>query len=192
MKVERIITKTGEIYGVEVLARDFCENKEEFFRTANGLTDLLLFQKHIELIELFKGNVYFFLNLKPFTLIEYFEKVLVWARKNPHVVIELTEEYLTPSQEKRLVRLRTLLTNPICLDDFGMQASNYHRISLLRPEFIKVDIKAVGRLAIEDVIRGLRKVSSSSKIVVEKIETEEDYLASLSGDLFQGYYFERI
>lgn len=30
-----------------------------------------------------------------------------------------------------------------------------------------MDIKAVGRLAIEDVIRGLRKVSSSSKIVVD-------------------------
>lgn len=82
----------------------------------------------------------------------------------------------------------------IAIDDYGMQASNSKRVELLKPNVIKIDRSLLleymeGRCkALLNGIVLARKIGA--KVVVEGIETEQQYQAmlALDVDLFQGYY----
>lgn len=82
----------------------------------------------------------------------------------------------------------------IAIDDFGMHASNRDRVELIKPSIIKID-----RSLLLDYMQGITAPMLSgielakkvrAKVVVEGIETEEQYLAmrALNVDFFQGYF----
>lgn len=103
------------------------------------------------------------------------------------VVLEVLEDIL-PSQRltDALARLRDSGYS-IALDDFRYDASKRDLVALA--DVVKLDILAMPReeLAREvDILRGF-----DIKLLAEKVETQEDYLAckELGFDYFQGYFF---
>jgi len=85
----------------------------------------------------------------------------------------------------------------IALDDIGAGHSNLDRISLLKPDILKID-----REVLKDIDRSYHKQEIFKSItnmahnlgaivVAEGVETEEEVLQclALGADLFQGYYF---
>lgn len=194
MKLERILSKNMELYGVEVLNTYVYKNREEFFRKLSPSHDFSLFRRHLEVLKVMgNGEVFFFLNLKPSTLIAHLKELESLLKENLRVVIELTEEPLSKEQERLLLEARKTLPCLICLDDFGSGASNYDRLNLLLPDFVKVDMQVVKRHAFEHVVSGLKKALGNVKVIAEKVETYQDYMVSRSAgvDLFQGYFFEK-
>ncbi|NPU85668.1 MAG: EAL domain-containing protein [Syntrophaceae bacterium] len=87
----------------------------------------------------------------------------------------------------------------IALDDVGAGHSNFDRISLLRPNIIKVDRSIISGVAADyfkqEIFRSLANLSQSigSLILAEGVETREEAIRCLEygADLFQGYYFAR-
>lgn len=87
----------------------------------------------------------------------------------------------------------------IALDDVGTGYSNFDRISLLRPNIIKVDRSIIsgitGNYVQQEIFRSLANLSKSigSLVLAEGVETEEEILCCIEygADLLQGFYFSR-
>jgi len=87
----------------------------------------------------------------------------------------------------------------IALDDVGAGHSNFDRISLIKPDILKINRDII--TAINDdyykqqVFKSLANLSHNigTLVVAEGVETEEETLQCLmlGADLFQGYYFKR-
>ncbi len=85
----------------------------------------------------------------------------------------------------------------IAIDDIGTGFSNFERISLLKPDVLKLDKSLISRLGSEYHMRAIVRsiVTLSHRIgalvVAEGIETEEQAIIALElgVDMLQGYYF---
>lgn len=121
---------------------------------------------------------------------------------NPEqVTIELTESGLLESD----YRFTKIWHNSkeagleLALDDFGTGYSNFHYLTELRPDVIKIDrnftMKAVRNQFEYELLSLLSKMAHDLKlkICVEGIETEEErkIILQLQPDYMQGFYFGR-
>ncbi|OPY03140.1 MAG: putative EAL-domain containing protein YkuI [Syntrophus sp. PtaB.Bin001] len=87
----------------------------------------------------------------------------------------------------------------IALDDVGTGHSNFDRISLLRPDIIKIDRSIISGIATDyfkqEIFKSLAKLSKGigSLILAEGVETKEESLCCIEygADLLQGYFFSR-
>lgn len=87
----------------------------------------------------------------------------------------------------------------IALDDVGTGHSNFDRISLLRPNIIKVDRSIINGIGTnyfkQEIFKSLTNLSKSigSLTLAEGVETQEEILHCIDygADLLQGYFFSR-
>ncbi len=87
----------------------------------------------------------------------------------------------------------------IALDDVGTGDSNFERISLLRPNIIKVDRSIISGIATnyfkQEIFKSLTNLSRNigSLTLAEGVETQEEVLKCIEcgADLLQGYYFSK-
>jgi EAL domain-containing protein (putative c-di-GMP-specific phosphodiesterase class I) len=85
----------------------------------------------------------------------------------------------------------------IALDDVGAGYSNFDRISLLRPNIIKVDRSIISGMSTDyfkqEIFKSLANLSKNigCLILAEGVETREEVLCSIEygADLLQGYFF---
>jgi EAL domain-containing protein (putative c-di-GMP-specific phosphodiesterase class I) len=118
---------------------------------------------------------------------------------NPsRIMIEILESSIGDAGAlESFVRTYRNLGFLIAIDDMGTGFSNFERISLLKPDVLKLDRSMISRLASEYHMRAIVRsiVALSHRIgalvVAEGIETEEQALIALELgiDMLQGYYF---
>ncbi len=87
----------------------------------------------------------------------------------------------------------------IALDDVGAGHSNFDRISLIKPDILKINRDIITSINDDyykqQIFKSLANLSHNigTLVVAEGVETEEEVLQclTLGADLFQGYYFMR-
>jgi EAL domain-containing protein (putative c-di-GMP-specific phosphodiesterase class I) len=117
-----------------------------------------------------------------------------------NIVIEIVESDTEDTEALiRFVKSYRECGFNIALDDVGTGHSNFDRISLLRPDIIKIDRSIISGIATDyfkqEIFKSLAKLSKGigSLILAEGVETKEEILCCLEygADLLQGYFFSR-
>lgn len=116
------------------------------------------------------------------------------------MIVEILE-YPSFSQKHWKIKSESvrIMDNLISLDDFGSGINDIGKVTLLKPDIVKLD-----RTLICDIDKETEKQehckavieelhSMNKKVVAEGIETKEefDFLVSIGADFFQGYYLGR-
>lgn len=81
----------------------------------------------------------------------------------------------------------------LCLDDFGRQASNFDRIGILSPQFVKIEMslfKHTSPNAVKSLSSLISKLHPSAMLIGEKIEKGEDLQKARRAGIYlaQGFY----
>ena len=87
----------------------------------------------------------------------------------------------------------------IALDDFGTGSSTFHRISLIRPDLIKIDkslfTDVKNNLINKEIVKAIAKMSHNLgiRVLAEGVEDEDAICLGLKStiNLFQGYFFSK-
>ena len=115
-----------------------------------------------------------------------------------HLVLEFTrcETERDMKHLKSVCDYARLQGYSIALDDITTVDSAKKLVGEIRPDFVKIDSQALGKLDAVPTRNAIRQIvelvhAIGSTIIAEGVETEEAYeqLKSLGVDLFQGYYF---
>ncbi|MUK42810.1 EAL domain-containing protein [Aliivibrio fischeri] len=217
----QIDTKTGEIYGVEVLSR-WCNNKlgsvspVKFIAVAEeiGMIDQLgdfVLQQACEDIQEVMPNgtntIMLSVNISPKQLIRkgFVSRIMKIVSRTgidvSRITFEITENILISdlkSVSPILLELQKLGFG-ISLDDFGTGYSSLSYLNILPITEIKIDRSFVSSLFTNDQSESLIKAiiaigaSCQMKVVAEGVETKEqlDKLKEYQCDLVQGYYLDK-
>lgn len=117
-----------------------------------------------------------------------------------NIIIEIVESKTIDS--KSLIHFVTSYRASgfnIALDDVGSGHSNFERISLLKPDIIKVDRSIISGMATnyfkQEIFKSLSNLSKNigCLTLAEGVETQEEVLCCIEygADLLQGYFFSR-
>jgi len=195
-KVEGIYREKDRI-GQELLYEDaVVKDKESFFSKLDEDTDFSIFLNHLNFVKEKELKGYSFINLKPSTLAKYGEDVMkvINSVKNSKIVLEIKEDYAERDDLRKIVLLREKYSFLLCLDDFGVGSSNLERVRLLKPNFVKIDLKLFETpKELSSFVRFLRSYSNSV-LIAEKVESKEDYETIIKSglNLWQGYYCQKL
>jgi diguanylate cyclase (GGDEF)-like protein len=120
---------------------------------------------------------------------------------NPrNIVIEISESRVEDIDVlKKFSDTYRKLGFMVALDDVGTGFSNMDRLSLVRPDIIKIDSSLISNITNDFYKQGVFKslISLSNTIgaltIAEGIETEEDaiQIIKLGGSMMQGYFFAK-
>ena len=213
-------SQTGEIAGIEVLARwthpqygaippdIFIPLAEEHGLIAS-LTHQLIQHVIADLqarLPLFPNGLYLNLNLSPENCLDpRFESDVValmqkLAPVQVQLVIEITERrplHFTPQLSEWFAALRKS-NIAVALDDFGTGYSNLCYLHALEPEFIKIDklfVSQIGEGGDTRIVDTLIELAQKMglRMIAEGVETQAqaDYLRMKRCDFLQGYYLCR-
>lgn len=202
-----------EIIGYESLFRcPFVSNPEEFFLYVNergGIYNLDIasivnsLRKFSVYYKSVPYNVCLFLNVYPSTIaMPFFPQVMNQLVKNAsllhqQVILEINESEKMENLEKVLNNIYLLKEQGflIALDDLGKGDYSLQLLIELAPDVIKIDRSLAKNLSKDakkqrDVSSIVQLFGRNTKIVLEGIETEEDFhCAKLLGVSYgQGYY----
>jgi EAL domain-containing protein (putative c-di-GMP-specific phosphodiesterase class I) len=191
--------------GYEALARNCAMDVEKMFQSAAyyGLTrDLDILCMHAA-IENSPSCKKLFINILPFTLIwlTISDKLTRILDKSEYpIVFEIIENEKIPYNITDLLLAIDIIRSygfKIAIDDISQGFSRIQAISMLNPDYIKMDRElAINNTnhynTIKKSIITLSK-DIGSEIIAEGIETEIEYnnLLALGVNLYQGYYFGR-
>ncbi|MDR1858348.1 MAG: EAL domain-containing protein [Treponema sp.] len=154
-----------------------------------------------------KRNEYLFINIRLAWLEKFKDRpeelpTIIWMREfgiDPdRIVIEITEQEFNASDAQ--INVLSYYKNAgfrIALDDYGKNASNIERLSLLQPDIIKIDIdyihKSEESYHYREYLRMLASFAEAVGIEVlyEGIETQRqlDICMSSRGRFYQGFLF---
>ena len=116
------------------------------------------------------------------------------------IVIEIVESKTADTEALiRFVNAYRTCGFSIALDDVGTGHSNFDRISLLRPNIIKVDRSIINGMSSnyfkQEIFKSLTNLSTSigCLTLAEGVETQDEVLGCIEfgADLLQGYFFSR-
>lgn len=116
------------------------------------------------------------------------------------IVIEIVESKTTDTEALiRFVNTYRRCGLNIALDDVGAGHSNFDRISLLRPNIIKVDRSIINGMSTnyfkQEIFKSLTNLSTNigCLTLAEGVETQDEILNCIEfgADLLQGYFFSR-
>ncbi len=196
--IYRIYASNGYIHktlvGYEMLARNWGSiQNENLFPFVPTSVDRELFLLHINNLteRSSRKDLFYFVNVKPQTLLEYFYD-LFYCLPHGRIVFEIREDYLDREQTLRVRDLRENHLFLLSIDDFGSGASNFDRVKLLNPNFVKVEVPLFDHQELKSIVSMLRRSFPHAHLIAEKVETEEDFhKAQLAGFFFyQGWLFE--
>jgi EAL domain-containing protein (putative c-di-GMP-specific phosphodiesterase class I) len=118
---------------------------------------------------------------------------------DPHdIVIEINESRVRDTgMMKKFVDVHRKRGFLIALDDVGCGFSNLHRISLLKPDIVKIDISLVRNICddfyVQEVFRAVTDLSTKigALVIAEGAETEDEVIQTmeLGASIIQGFYF---
>jgi EAL domain-containing protein (putative c-di-GMP-specific phosphodiesterase class I) len=118
---------------------------------------------------------------------------------DPHdIVIEINESRVRDTGlMKRFVDVHREYGFLIALDDVGCGFSNLQRISLLKPDIVKLDMSLVRNICddfyVQEVFRAVADLSTKigALVVAEGAETENEVIQTmeLGASIIQGFYF---
>ncbi len=159
-------------------------NKEKFFEKVDEEIDFLIFTEHVRRTQDIGGLK--FLNIKPSTLIKYANQIVEII--DGRVVIELREDYASEEEIIQIRKLREKYPFLLSIDDFGKQASNFDRLLILEPNFVKIEVNLFDRKTLWNLVSILK--TYPVKLVAEKVENREQWkmVKSFGFDFWQGYY----
>ncbi|MGC9143920.1 bifunctional diguanylate cyclase/phosphodiesterase, partial [Hydrogenobaculum sp.] len=203
--------KTNKVYGYEVLMRLISERGEiipayvfiDIIYSSNIIyafeeyvIDLAI--KKIKSLDI-KPKPKLFINM-PLRIVNIFKKnkkrmkhLLEDMVNSQDVIFEISERKEREPLESigYLVNELKALGFGIALDDFGTENSSFQKLSIIRPDIVKLDrfFLREGKDIISWVAEGLK--SSDYKILIEGVETEEDVklIDKLQPDFVQGFYY---
>lgn len=211
-----IFTANKEIIGLEALLRIQSDDgntirPDDFFHTDDYSNELKIsieaLSRAIHIVNFAQSehsDKKLFLNILPdptFNQLDmhnsskiraYFEALNLQSNQ---IVMEFIE--LEVKDQVLLSRVKTVIEQSGCtiaVDDYGSNASNKERVTLLNPKILKID-----RSILDQFMSGLvaplysaLKVAAEvgAKTVIEGIETKEqfDRMVQLNIDMFQGYH----
>lgn len=116
------------------------------------------------------------------------------------IVIEIVESKTADTEALiRFVNAYRACGFSIALDDVGTGHSNFDRISLLRPNIIKVDRSIINGMSTnyfkQEIFKSLTNLSTNigCLTLAEGVETQDEVLGCIGfgADLLQGYFFSR-
>lgn len=184
---------------------------QEIMARIQGKSELVLLDRLCRAVHLFNfqafrdPDVWLFLNVRPEVAIHgrrfgsFFRAMLDHLNIPSHqIVVEILESGIPDnSQLLEAVQYYRSMGCLLAVDDFGAGHSNFDRIWLLKPEFVKLDrIMVSESLRRDDIRRVLPEIvsltrASGSLALMEGIETEEESLMVMGTDIdfVQGYYF---
>ncbi|MDP4142981.1 MAG: EAL domain-containing protein [Bacillota bacterium] len=130
----------------------------------------------------------------------FLQQVLKYGFSPENIVIEINE-----SNVKHIDHLVAFVKQYrgygflIALDDVGTGFSNFERISLLKPDIIKLDRSLIKDIEDsyhkQEILRSLVNLANKigAVVIVEGVETEVelDYALEYGAHLIQGYYFSK-
>jgi len=212
---------THSLIGFESLCRGICNHCHrlippfELFNMLKSEEELFIIDK-IARRTAIKNIGYLLSNQNNFHLFINFDAHLIEDKiENPESLAELCKENnirpnnivieITESRPCNIDALKEFVDHCrsygflIALDDVGSGYSNFDRISIIKPDIIKIDrsiIKDFDKDNNKQII--FKAMSSISKklgmlLLAEGVETEEEIIYSLEhgADLLQGFYFSR-
>jgi len=195
VKVEGVYRRTEKI-GQELLYRGFTlpgKYREYIFGIIPEEFDYQCFISHMNYIKTNNLKGFNFVNIKPTTLVKFKDKIL--ANIFGKTVLEIREDFVSDEILKKLARIREENYFLLSLDDFGTKASNFDRIKILKPDFIKLDMKILktNRNEFLKLVEFLTSFSESV-LIAEKVENEEDYelITSCGIEIWSGFYEKKL
>ncbi|MCX8070068.1 MAG: EAL domain-containing protein, partial [Thermodesulfovibrionales bacterium] len=208
------------IYGFEALARikepqrlSFINNIAELFLKArqHGILSLLdmtcCFNAMRSFSELQHGsdNYFLFINISPETICDraFGAEISGELAKNTNIskeniVFEITEESMTLNFETFKHNIQNLknLGFKIAIDDFGAGFGGLKMLSIVEPDFVKIDRHFISNLdkaivkynIVDSIIITCNR--TGIKVIAEGVERKEEFdtLSSMNVDLFQGFF----
>ncbi len=194
VKREPILDTFGTLWGYELLIGNgvVFGDREKFFDNLNEVLDFIFFQTHLESFDPSERG-YYFINVKPKTLMLFGDRIAQMVPTN--AVLEIREDSVGNSCLLKIREFKERTGIKICVDDFGTGGSNLERLVLLKPDFVKIDMKVLSFLpyacrkkALKDVTSLVRE-TTQAQIIFEKVENPEDLqIAKEVGvTLWQGY-----
>ncbi len=202
--------ETNKIYGYEILMRLKSETGEII--PAYSFIDLVyssniiyafeeyVIDKAINKIKNIEGNKpKLFINM-PLRIINIFKKdkrrmkhLLEDIVNSQSIIFEISERKERESLENigYLSRELKSLGFGIALDDFGAESSSFQKLSVIKPDIVKIDrfFLKEGKDMLKWISDGLKSMGYS--ILVEGVETKEDleFVKSAKPHLVQGFYY---
>ncbi|TGK03479.1 EAL domain-containing protein [Leptospira selangorensis] len=213
----------GQIFAHEVLARkktvDGIVSAGYLFSAEAGLSDSelgeleeSLWRKALEKLKVHPDQSKLFLNISPNRLYRELEneridsfRLLRLAREygiEPNrIILEVTEEEFSGSLDSLRIAVDLLRAYgfKIALDDLGSEASGIERVGLLRPDFLKLDLRLIRASSrspsVRKVLEHIRDLAFSlgASVLYEGLETQEELYFALEGGarFLQGFLLLR-
>ncbi|MGD9552916.1 MAG: EAL domain-containing protein [Arcobacteraceae bacterium] len=215
-----VSTVNKKIIGYEALTRSFIQ--EEFisplviFEEAKSHNLSFEFDKYVRSLAIKKFTHYFkenktvllFLNFEsalideayPFDAFEFHLLCLEHEIPTSNIVIEIREDKIENSfkLEKFALYHKNKGFN-IALDDFGMGGSTFDRLSLVKPDIVKIDRSIISNIQDNfihsEILKAISKMCNKIGAVVlaEGVEKKEEILRCMKTDIsiYQGFYFAK-
>ncbi|TGK05301.1 EAL domain-containing protein [Leptospira langatensis] len=201
----------GQIFAHEVLARkrtgEDIVSAGSLFSPDTELSDFelgeleeSLWKRALEKIKVSRSSSKLFLNISPNRLYRELEneridsfRLLRLAREyevDPdRIVLEVTEEEFSGSLDSLRIAVDLLRAYgfKIALDDLGSEASGIERVGLLRPDFLKMDLRLIRASSrspsVRKVMEHIRDLAFSlgASVLYEGVETQEELYFALEG-----------
>lgn len=194
--------RSGEVVAHEALSRfDGAVPREVFERALRDGTATAVEARAVQLaLAAWQGKGPLTLNLSP-SVVGSTAVQRVLPQDMSGLIVEITETDLTEcgADVMRILDLLRARGAMIAVDDFGTGLSNVHRIAVLRPDLIKIDMSLVRGVDKDSRLHGAIAATlvlaehTGSRVIAEGIETpsERDCLIGLGVQLGQGYLFGR-
>lgn len=181
---------SGEVLAHEALSRfDGAVTREVFARALRDGTAATVEARAVQTaLAAWPGDGLLALNLSPSALVSSAVREAL-PRDMSGLIVELTESDLAECSETVMGTLDDLRARGamIAVDDFGTGLSNVHRIAILRPDLIKLDMSLVRGVDTDQRLHGAIAATlvlaehAGSRVIAEGIETtsERDCLIGL-------------
>lgn len=215
-----VFSGNGEIYGYEALTRIRGENIfgsiQGLFKTAiqTGTISSLDVECRENAISLAAGfglgqdAKHLFINVCPETLMDTAHRPGItdelaekWRIPKKNIVLEITEESSIHNYDLFMNSITYYRKKgyTIAIDDFGAGFGGLKMLSIIEPDFVKIDrhfISFIDRMSVkknlvDSIVYACRRMGIG--VIAEGIEREEEFreLKNLGVELFQGYYISK-
>lgn len=154
--------------------------------------DLILFLNfESDLINNFDGNA---------CMNSFIETIITLNIPFKNFVLEIKEDEITNTNAlEKFCKTYKAMGFAVALDDFGTGSSNFHRISLIKPDIIKIDrslfLDVKNNQINKEVVKAISKMSHNLgiRVLAEGVEDEDAISLGMKSlvNLFQGYYFAK-
>ncbi|MCI4625449.1 MAG: EAL and GGDEF domain-containing protein [Candidatus Magnetoovum sp. WYHC-5] len=213
-------TKDFSVYGYESLARFTTDaafkNMEEFFITAHKTNTISVVDMYCREMAMKRAaelgingkDVYLFINICPATLMEPTHMscvtddfATIWGIPKERIILEITEESAVDNFKlfKHAIECYRKRGYKVAIDDFGAGYAGLKMLSIIEPEFVKIDRHFISNIdkalikynLVDSIVTICNRIGI--KTVAEGIERKEELevVLDMGVDIVQGFYLNK-